>query len=115
MSQYLALLLGETPDAPVSWLQIEADGALSAHGRADGYQAFVDTLADEAIVSDTTIVALRPGELTALRLLETPPRAQAQFLAAAGFLLEDSLAEAVDDLHIAVARRDGVGLSGADE
>jgi general secretion pathway protein L len=49
------------------------------------------------------IVAVLRGEQVALRDMPSPPKQQAKLKAAAGYLLEDELAEAVDDLHVALS------------
>ncbi|MEL7015063.1 MAG: type II secretion system protein GspL [Pseudomonadota bacterium] len=105
MSDRLFVLLGETPEVPLTWLRVQADGRLAMRGQASDYATF----ANNPPAREGAFVALLPGELTALRLLPTPPRGQAQFLSAAHYLLEDSLAEAIDDLHVCVARQ---GTSG---
>lgn len=52
---------------------------------------------------DTRVVAVLPGEQVALRDIPSPPKQQAKLKAAAGYLLEDELAESVDELHVALA------------
>lgn len=107
MSARIFLLLGESPDASLTWLRVSHEGAMMARGESKNY-------ADFAIHVDWNgtdpIIGLLPGELIAYRLLPTPPRGRAQFLSAANYLLEDTLAEDIDNLHVAIARRE---ISGA--
>lgn len=49
------------------------------------------------------VVAVLPGEQVALRDIPSPPKQLAKLKAAASYLLEDELAEDVDDLHIALS------------
>lgn len=75
-------------------------------GRADGV-ARLGPIA-ERLTDDTRVIAVLPGEQVALRDIPSPPKQPAKLRAAASYLLEDELAEAVDDLHIAlVAGADG--------
>ncbi|MEO1150430.1 MAG: type II secretion system protein GspL [Pseudomonadota bacterium] len=109
MSDRLFVLLGDSPAAPIIWLRVEADGRLAMRGRAPDYAQF----AANPPVVEGAFIALLPGELTALRLLPTPPRGQTQFLSAARYLLEDSLAEDIETLHVSVARHGGIAARNA--
>lgn len=52
---------------------------------------------------DCRLVAVLGGEQVALRDIPSPPKQPAKLRAAALYLLEDELAEAVDDLHVALS------------
>ena len=114
MSETVYILVGRGPDEAVIWMRASHQGGLKSHGRADDFADLVDK---HPSLSDERVIALLPGECTALRLLQTPPRGGQAFLSAARYLLEDSLAEDIDDLHVAAGRRstDGkeVGLCAA--
>ncbi len=110
MSANLYLLLGDTPDAPLRWLRVNDAGSLLANGIKQNFSAFAQT---NIFTGEERLVALLPGELAALRLLPSPPRSRTQFLSAARYLLEDSVAEDIDNLHVAIATRNKVGTQSA--
>lgn len=106
MTINIYLLLGETPCKPLTWLRTGEGGRLLAHGTVESFDSFVGQNAEGALYSGTEkLIALLPGELTALQLLSSPPRSKSQRHAAAVYLLEDSLAEDIDNLHVATALR----------
>ncbi len=103
MNETLILILGETPDAPVKW-------AFVSEGRVVLADIAGDTAALESIAvragAARRIVAVLRGEDAALRAMPAPPRSDAQFRAAAGFLLEDELSESVSAVHVASGRHE---------
>lgn len=86
----------------MTWLRVDEVGSLLTHGNVAGFSAFLDT---NMLGGDEDIIALLPGELIAIRLLDAPPRSKKQLQSAATYLLEDSLAEDIDMLHVATATR----------
>ncbi len=108
MSETLILILGQSPADPVRWAFM-ADGVIQ---KADIAQS-VANLADLASrAASGHVTAILPGEQAAMRSLAAPPRAAAKFRVAAAYLLEDELAESLENLHIAVVRRDdGAGMA----
>jgi len=94
----VVLKLGQTPGDPVAWGAFGAGRMIEA-GRAEAVAA-LGALANR-YDEGARIVAVLPGELVALRDIPSPPKQASKLRAAAGLLLEDELAEGVDDLHIA--------------
>lgn len=101
MNETLILLLGETPDAPVTWGFL-AEGCVRLANVAENVSA-LSSIADRARAARQVVAVLR-GEDAALRVMSAPPRSNAQFRAAAGFLLEDELAENIANMHFTVTR-----------
>lgn len=96
----LLLKLGQSPGDPVAWGAFE-DGRLAEAGRVDGVTGLASVTG--RLTGETRVVAVLPGEQVALRDVPSPPKQPAKLRAAAGYLLEDELAESVDDLHITIA------------
>ena len=103
MSEYLIALLGEEPSAPIHW-SVWRDGGVSRLARCEDIGAF-GRVAANAIAEGIAIAAVLPGDLAAYRSLPTPPKNQKKFKAAAALLLEDEIAEPVEEMHIAVGVR----------
>lgn len=100
------LKLGATPGDLIAWGAFEA-GRLVEAGRVEGVAALAGMT--QRMPEDCRIVAVLRGEQVALRDIPSPPKQQTKLRAAAGYLLEDELAEAFDDLHVALS----VGAEGA--
>lgn len=100
MIDLVVLKLGETPDDPVAWGAF-GDGALVEAGRVDALADLPSVIGRSS--PDARIVGVLRGEQVAMRALKTLPRRSAKVNAAAAFLLEDELAEAVGDLHFVVS------------
>lgn len=108
MNETLILLLGATPEAPCHWAFM-AEGRVALADKADGVGALSE-IADRAERA-RFVAAVLQGESVAMRSLPAPPKTQSQFRAAAGFLLEDELAENLDQVHVAAVRHDsGAGM-----
>jgi len=109
VNETLILLLGQTPDDPVRWAFMAGDEIQSADMAPDAKA--LSEIAERA-ANARSVTAVLPGEQVAMRVMPSPPRAQAKFRAAAAFLLEDDLAENLDRLHVSVSRtEDGIGLA----
>ncbi len=99
MTDLIVLKLGATPQEPVAW------GAfVGATIEEAGRVADVASLSGMAnrLPSDARIVAILSGEQVAMREIPAPPKQTSKLMAAARYILEDELAEAVDDLHVVV-------------
>ena len=109
MSETLILLLGEGLEDKVRWALLDG-GNVTETDCAPAHEAF-QTVAARVAGADL-VAALLPGECVAMRTLPSPPKAAAKFRAAAEFLMEDELAEGLEHLHIATARREnGAGVA----
>ena len=97
MTDLVVLKLGETPSDPVAWGAF-SDGRMLEAGRAENAASLSSIVSRFA--ETTKVVAVLPGEQVALRDIPSPPKQAPKLRAAAGLLLEDELAEAVEDLHI---------------
>lgn len=109
MNETLMLRLGPTPDHSVRWAFMTEVGVTLAD-EAENVAALsaIANLSARARL----VVAVVPGEQAAMRSLLAPPKNQAQLRAAAGFLLEDELAESLDHMHVAVSRHEnGAGIA----
>ncbi len=102
MTEQIYLLLGVTPSEPLTWMRVDEQGGLRSHGLNVSYQDFAKA---DIYTGTEKLIALLPGEYTTLRLLPAPPRGRGQLLLAAQYLLEDSLGEDIDKLHVATALR----------
>jgi type II secretion system protein L len=101
VTDLVVIRLGAEPDRPAAWAAFDA-GALIEGGR----EADVASLGVLAVrFPEARVVAVVPGEQAALRPLDAPARAGDKLQAAARLLLEDELAEPLDDLHTVAAFR----------
>lgn len=109
MNETLILLLGDHPGAPVRWaFWGDSRVQLADTGASVASLSAIATRAGAA----RQVVGVLPGEDVAMRVMPTPPRSAAQFRAAAGFLLEDELAESLSGVHVATARHEsGAGFA----
>ncbi|MCB2114539.1 MAG: hypothetical protein KDD85_13480 [Parvularculaceae bacterium] len=99
MTDLLVFKLGRTPDDPVSWGAF-ADGAQTEAGRVANVAA-LSAIADRA-PEHIRLAAVLQGEQVASRRIANPPKQASKLHAAATFLLEDELAQPIDDLHVVV-------------
>jgi general secretion pathway protein L len=99
VTDLIILKLGETPADVVAWGAFAA-GRFEEAGRVENVSALTDVTG--RFSEDARIVAVLPGEQVALRDIPSPPRQAAKLRAAAGYLLEDELAETIDDLHLVI-------------
>lgn len=106
MTDLVVLKLGQSPGDPVAWGAF-TDGRLAEAGRVASVGALAG--ATDRFAAAARIIAVLPGEQVALRDIPSPPKQTTKLRAAAGYLLEDELAENVDDLHVVVT----TGLDGA--
>lgn len=99
MTDLVVLKLGQSPGDPVAWGAFES-GRLTEAGRAASVEGCPAVIARFA--GAPRIAAVLPGEQVALRDIPSPPKHAAKLKAAAGFLLEDELAQSADDLHVVI-------------
>jgi len=108
VSETLILVLGHSPAAPVHWAFLGGSGLVEA-GVCPSAEA-LRQIAPRAAAA-RRVAALLPGEQVAMRMIAAPPKNPGKFRAAAAYLLEDELAEGLEDLHIATIIKDGAGLA----
>lgn len=109
MSERLFIRLGTSADKACSWLvwseqeqEIIASGELK---NADALTSLTER-ADQSFVD-----VLVPSSAITLTSVELPEKGQRQAMQALPFILEESLAENVDELHFVPGPRDGGSLS----
>lgn len=100
MTDLVIYKLGQKPQDPVAWGSLSG-GALIEAGRVANVAA-LDVVAGR-FAPETRKVAILPGEQVAMRAIPAPPKQLSKLMAAATFIFDDELAEAVDELHIIVA------------
>ncbi len=109
MNETLILLADATPDDPVQWAFVGEDG-VNVSDRSDN-AAGLAAIAERAGAARAVACILR-GETATMRALPVPPKSTAQFRSAASMLLEDELAENLEQVHVATARHDsGAGVA----
>ncbi len=109
MNETLILLVGDTPDDPVRWAFIGEEDILAADTAQS--VAGLSAIAERARSARLVACVLR-GEKATMRALPVPPKSAAQFRAASSLLLEDDLAESLEQIHVATARHDsGAGIA----
>lgn len=99
--------LGLSPDENIRWAKLDA-GAPAEFGEIANVEALADFRAGRDELDRAAVIF--PGEQAAFRMMPAPPRSGSKFRAAARYLLEDELGEAVDGVHIVTAIKDGKGL-----
>jgi general secretion pathway protein L len=99
MTEIVVLKLGYSPSDPVAWGAISG-GRLQEAGRAGSLKELAGSTDRLSVAAK--IVAVLPGEQVALREIPSPPKQTAKLRAAAAYLLEDELAENIEDLHVVV-------------
>ncbi|MEM8936324.1 MAG: type II secretion system protein GspL [Pseudomonadota bacterium] len=105
MTETVIVRLGPTQHAPVAWIALD-DGDIR---HVEPYAEFESFASIAQQMNGPRIVAILPGADVAMRRLQSPPRAQNKFRSAALLLLEDELAQPIDELHVAVHRDDKGG------
>ncbi len=103
MSEMVVVRLGRDLDAPMRWATF-VDGEFSQSGGVASIDALKEALG--GFDENVRLAALLPGEQVALRTLPAPPRQNSKLDSAARLLLEDELAVAIEDQHVAVLRTD---------
>lgn len=99
MAETLVIRLRAAPEAPASWLIVDANGARSGPARSG-------TVADALpLAGGRRVLLLVPGSEVALAEPELPLRGSARVAQAVPFALEEHLASDVDALHFAIGSR----------
>ena len=99
MAETLVIRLRAAPEAPASWLIVDANGARSGPARSG-------TVADALpLAGGRRVLLLVPGSEVALAEPELPLRGGARVAQAVPFALEEHLASDVDALHFAIGSR----------
>ena len=99
MAETLVIRLRAAPEAPASWLIVDANGARSGPARSG-------TVADALpLAAGRRVLLLVPGSEVALAEPELPLRGGARVAQAVPFALEEHLASDVDALHFAIGSR----------
>ncbi|MGF1543577.1 MAG: type II secretion system protein GspL [Parvularculaceae bacterium] len=106
MIDFVLARVADAPAEPVAWAAFDGE-ALAEVGRCPNLETFGDVV--RSFDGAVRIGAVLRGETVAMRALASPSRSAAKFRAAATLLLEDELAEAIDDLHVAATQTSGVG------
>lgn len=95
MSDELVAFAGDTPDAPVAWRRVSAQGRI--------LEAGVGTLVTLSGHGDRRLTLVLPGQAVSAREAHLPVRSERQARAAAPFAVEDDLGADPDRLHFALA------------
>ena len=114
MSEFLTVRLSSQKQAPISWLVWSTDQQdVIASGELAGWHE-LEELTDYA-AQRTTILLLSASDLI-LTDVEVPPGGSRQFESMLPYLLEDDIAQDVDDVHFSVlSKRDGIAyIAGID-
>ncbi|WP_394204321.1 type II secretion system protein GspL [Shewanella waksmanii] len=109
MSERLFIRLGRTAEQPCSWLVwSEQEREIIASGELPDAEA-LSTLTERA--GQRPVDVLVPSSAVTLTEVELPEKGQRQAVKALPFMLEESLAEDVDELHFVTGPRQGESLS----
>ncbi len=99
MAETLVIRLRAAPEAPASWLIVDANGARSGPTRSG---AVADAV---PLAAGRRVLLLVPGSEVTLAEPELPLRGGARVAQAVPFALEEHLASDVDALHFAIGNR----------
>ncbi|MCK8517026.1 type II secretion system protein GspL [Methylonatrum kenyense] len=106
MAERLILFLGDDPDGPLHWLQLDQAERVLERGVLVG---------DEALPAELTAspaTGLAAGTRVLLAKARVPTRSRQKLLQALPYAMEDQLADDVDTLHFALGQRDTEGAWG---
>ncbi|WP_076413947.1 type II secretion system protein GspL [Shewanella sp. UCD-KL12] len=109
MSERLFIRLGTSQEQSCSWLVwSEQEQEIIGSGELKDAQA-LSSLSERA--GNRPVDVLVPSSAITLTTVELPEKGQRQAIQALPFMLEENLAENVDDLHFVTGPRDGESLS----
>ncbi|MGS0682235.1 type II secretion system protein GspL [Shewanella sp. 125m-7] len=109
MSERLFIRLGQTAEQPCSWLVwSEQEQEIIGSGELSDASA-LSTLTERA--GHRAVEVLVPASSITLTQVELPEKSQRQAVKALPFMLEENLAQNVDELHFVTGPRDGDALS----
>lgn len=104
MSEFLTVRLSSEPQSPVPWLvwstsqqEVIASGELSSWEQLDELTPYAEK---------RSCIALLPGNECLIKCVEIPKGAARQFDSMLPFLLEDEVAQDVEDLHLTILDKD---------
>ena len=103
MSEHLIIRLNSQPSDPIQWIvwspenkEVIASGELSSAEELSSLSQYSD---------QRTVSALLPSSDVLLREVMVPEGAARQFSSMLPFIVEDDLAQDVDDLHIVILKK----------
>ena len=109
MSERLFIRLGQTAEQSCSWLVwSEQEQEIIGSGELSDASA-LSTLTDRA--ANRAVDVLVPASSITLTTVDLPEKGQRQAIKALPFMLEENLAQDVEELHFVVGPRDGDALS----
>ncbi|MEZ9604966.1 type II secretion system protein GspL [Vibrio sp. 10N.261.55.A10] len=104
MSEFLTVRLSSEPQSPVQWLvwstsqqEVIASGELSSWEQLDELTPYAEK---------RSCIALLPGSECLIKRVEIPKGAARQFDSMLPFLLEDEVAQDIEDLHLTILEKD---------
>ncbi|WP_373958888.1 type II secretion system protein GspL [Vibrio gigantis] len=104
MSEFLTVRLSSKPQSPVQWLvwstsqqEVIASGELSSWEQLDELTPYAEK---------RSCIALLPGNECLIKRVEIPKGAARQFDSMLPFLLEDEVAQDIEDLHLTILDKD---------
>ncbi len=104
MSEFLTVRLSSEPQSPVQWLvwstsqqEVIASGELPSWDQLDELTPYAEK---------RSCIALLPGNECLIKRVEIPKGAARQFDSMLPFLLEDEVAQDIEDLHLTVLDKD---------
>lgn len=104
MSEFLTVRLSSEPQSPVPWLvwstsqqEVIASGELSSWEQFDELTPYAEK---------RSCIALLPGNECLIKCVEIPKGAARQFDSMLPFLLEDEVAQDIEDLHLTILDKD---------
>ena len=104
MSEFLTVRLSSEPQSPVQWLvwstsqqEVIASGELSNWEQLDELTPYAEK---------RSCIALLPGNECLIKRVEIPKGAARQFDSMLPFLLEDEVAQDIEDLHLTILDKD---------
>ena len=90
-------------DAGLAWARVDGPAGAVTTGWAENAQGLPKRGATDRVV------LLAPGEDVAVHMIDLPARTEAQARAAAGFAVEDLVAEPLDEVHVIAGPRPALG------
>ncbi|MEZ9340180.1 type II secretion system protein GspL [Vibrio splendidus] len=106
MSEFLTVRLSSEPQSPVQWLvwstsqqEVIASGELSSWEQLDELTPYAEK---------RSCIALLPGNECLIKRVEIPKGAARQFDSMLPFLLEDEVAQDIEDLHLTILDKDAI-------
>nr|WP_216606063.1 type II secretion system protein GspL [Vibrio sp. AIC-3] len=104
VSEFLTVRLSSEPQSPVQWLvwstsqqEVIASGELSSWEQLDELTPYAEK---------RSCIALLPGNECLIKRVEIPKGAARQFDSMLPFLLEDEVAQDIEDLHLTILEKD---------